>query len=118
MIESLDSEYSQEFLEDGHVVFYLPNAGKYIIEKLYERNNQNAYGAATYILDEGSEKNNGKIIKDGKIIKKALINLRKEERVRKIIHTGWDNAICEYFDIEENRKYTDEQIDRIKELAK
>ena len=49
-------------------------------------------------------KNNGKIIKDGKIIKKALINLRKEERVRKIIHTGWDNAICEYFDIEENRK--------------
>lgn len=120
LISSIDEEYSQEYLKDGHIIFYLPNEEKYIIEKLYDKNNKPAYGAATYILDERTfEQNRDEIIKDEKIDKSALVELRKTQgkTVKKLIHTGWGNALINYFDIKESKKYTKEQCRTIQKLV-
>jgi hypothetical protein len=120
LITGIDEEYSQKYLKDGYAVFYLPNQGKYILEKLYEAQNRPAFGAATYILNEDVfRKNEEEIIKFGKIDRTYLSKIKKEQpkEVKKIIHTGWGNAICKYFDIETSKKYTNEQRDEIRKLA-
>lgn len=119
LIAQLDKDYSQEYLKDGNMVFYLPNQGKYIIEKLYNKNYDKAYGSATYILDEEEfSKNRNFIIEDRTINKSELVKLRKNKKADRIIHTGWSNGICRYFDIENSTKYTKEQTENIKKLAK
>lgn len=120
LISNIDKDYSQEYLKDGHIIFYLPNEEKYIIEKLYDKNRKPAYGAATYILDERTyEQNKDEIIKDGKIDKSTLVSLRgeKPKEVKKLIHTGWGNAVLKYFGIQDSKKYSKEQCRIIKELA-
>lgn len=120
LISSIDSEYSQEYLKDGHIVFYLPNEEKYIIEKLYDKNRKTAYGAATYILDERTfETHRDEIIKEDKINKAALVDLRKtnSKEVKKLIHTGWGNAMLKYFRVKESKKYSKEQCRVIQSLA-
>lgn len=119
LLALLDSEYSQEYLKDGTAVFYLPNQGKYIIEKLYNKNNEPAYGSATYIVDEEIfENSRGEIIKAGKIDKKVLVQMKQNKKAKKIIHTGWGNGICKYFDVENPSKYTEKQTKKIQKLAK
>lgn len=120
LISALDKEYSQEYLEDGHLITYLSNEEKYIIEKLFDKHRRPAYGAATYILDERTFKENrDKIIQENKINKNELVALRKQESssVKKIIHTGWGNAILKYFDVKESKKYTREQCRVIQGLV-
>ena len=120
LISALDKEYSQEYLEDGHLITYLSNEEKYIIEKLFDKHRRPAYGAATYILDERTFKENrDKIIQENKINKNELVALRKQESssVKKIIHTGWGNAILKYFDVKESKKYTREQCRVIQSLV-
>ena len=120
LISALDKEYSQEYLEDGHLITYLSNEEKYIIEKLFDKHRRPAYGAATYILDERTFKENrDKIIQENKINKNELVALRKQESssVKKIIHTGWGNAILKYFDVKESKKYTKEQCRVIQGLV-
>ena len=120
LISSIDSEYSQEYLKDGHIIFYLPSEEKYIIEKLYDKNRKTAYGAATYILDEKTfEMHKDEIIKDDKINKSALVDLRKtnSKEVKKLIHTGWGNAMLKYFGVKESKKYSKEQCRVIQSLA-
>ena len=119
LIAELDQDYSQEYLKDGNMIFYLPNQGKYIIEKLYNKNFDKAYGSATYILDEDEfAKNRNNIVKDGKIDKSILVEMRRNKKADRIIHTGWSNGICRYFDIENSSNYTKEQTENIKKLAK
>ncbi len=119
LIAELDQDYSQEYLKDGNMIFYLPNQGKYIIEKLYNKNFDKAYGSATYILDEDEfRKNKTDIVKDGKIDKSILVEMRRNKKADRIIHTGWSNGICRYFDIENSSNYTKEQTENIKKLAK
>lgn len=120
LISSLDKDYSQEYLKDGYIIFYLPNMSKYIIEKLYDKNNEPAYGAATYILDESVFKENQQnIVKDKNINKSYLVSLNKNktEGVKKLVHTGWGNAIVKYFEVEESSRYTEEEIIEIKANA-
>lgn len=120
LISALDKEYSQEYLEDGHLITYLSNEEKYIIEKLFDKHRRPAYGAATYILDERTFKENrDKIIQENKINKNELVALRKQESssVKKIIHSGWGNAILKYFDVKESKKYTKEQCRVIQGLV-
>lgn len=120
LLASLDNEYSFEYKSDGSAICYLPNRGRYIIEKLHDKENEPAYGAATYILDEKTYLNNkNKIITDDVINRSELVKLNKSSSgVKKLIHTGWSNAICKYFDIEDTTKYTKEQIKQIKKFSK
>lgn len=119
LIAELDQDYSQEYLKDGNMIFYLPNQAKYIIEKLYDKNYNIAYGSATYILDEEIfNKTRSDIVNDKKINKSVLVEMRKNKKTDRIIHTGWSNGICRYFDVENPSKYTKEQTENIKKLAK
>ena len=88
LISELDQDYSQEYLKDGNMIIYLPNQGKYIIEKLYDKNYNIAYGSATYILDEDEFTRNN-IVKDEKIDRSTLVEMRKNKKTDRIIHTGW-----------------------------
>lgn len=116
---SLDSEYSFEYKSDGSAIFYLPKFRKYILEKLYNQNNEPAWGAATYILDEDIYEENEENIIEGDVINRSkLARLRGEKGVKRFIHTGWSNAICKFFDIEDTGKYTEEQINQIKKFSK
>lgn len=120
LISSLDKEYSQEYLKDGTILFYLPNKACYITEKLYDRNNNPAYGYATYVVDEDVfEKNRNEIIKDETLNQRYLVALKKRNTkgVTKLVHMGWGNAISRYFDFDEPSKYTDEERKNIKKLA-
>ena len=119
LMASLDSEYSFEYKSDGSAIFYLPKFRKYILEKLYNQNNEPAWGAATYILDEDIYEENEENIIEGDVINRSkLARLRGEKGVKRFIHTGWSNAICKFFDIEDTDKYTEEQINQIKKFSK
>lgn len=119
LMTSLDEEYSFEYKSDGSAIFYLPKQKKYIIEKLYNQNNEPAWGAATYILDEEKyEENKDSIIENDVVNRTNLANLRGEPGVKRVIHTGWSSAICKFFDIEDSSKYTEEQIKKIKKYSK
>ena len=37
--------------------------------------------------------------------------------MKKLIHTGWGNALINYFDIKESKKYTKEQCRTIQKLV-
>ena len=123
-LKELDPNYSQEYLEeDGHFIFFLPNTGTYVIEKMFDTNTKNgvpriAYGAATYILDESEfNANKDDIIVNGRINRNALIQLNKNNKAEKLVHKNWANGICRYFGIETNSKYTEEQKKIIQDLA-
>lgn len=127
LLSELDSEYFEEYFQDGHIVFYLPSKGEYIIEKLFDPTTRSdrppyAYGAATYIIDEkvfDAEKDS--IIVDGKINRHFLAEkyADKEKRngITKIIHKGWANGICRHFDVDNPSRYTEEQAKKIHKLA-
>ena len=116
LILSLDKDYSQEYLRDGYIIFYLPNKSKYIIERLYDKKNKPAYGAATYILDENVfDKNKSEILDNGIINRSVLVALNKKQTqgVKKLVHTGWANALVKYFDVENSKAYTIDEKENI-----
>lgn len=121
LIANIDKDYTQEYLTDGTIIFYLPNEQKYVIEKLYDKNNKPAYGAATYILEENLfDKIKNDLIVNKKVDRSVLIELNKQKNkeIKKIIHTGWANSIIKFFDLQNEEKYSEEQIEEIQELAK
>lgn len=119
LLASLDSEYSFEYKSDGSSICYLPNMKKYIIEKLYDKDNKPAYGVATFIIDEDVyTANKDKILENDVVNRSELGKLSKSSGVKRLIHTGWSNAICKFFDIEDTSKYTEEQIKKIKKFSK
>ena len=120
LISKLDKEYSQEYLRDGTIIFYLPNEGVYITEKLYAKGNVPAYGYATYIIDKDvfeTEREN--IVKEDTLNQTHLVNMKKNKApgVTKLVHTGWANSLIRFFEIEESEKYTKEEKDNIKKIA-
>lgn len=120
-IASFDKDYTQNYLTDGTIIFYLPNEQKYIIEKLYDKNNKPAYGAATYILEENLfDKIKNDLIVNEKIDRSVLIELHKQKNkgIKKFIHTGWANSMMKFFDLQNEEKYSKEEIERKQKLAK
>lgn len=120
LIANIDKDYSQDYLTDGTIIFYMPNEQKYIVEKLYDKNNKPAYGAATYILEEKLFNEIKKdLIINQKIDRSCLIELNKQKNsgIKKIIHTGWANSMTKFFDLENEEKYSKEQIEKIRKLA-
>lgn len=131
LLEKLDSDYVAEFLDDGTLKIYLPSYGKYIFEPMFDKKMNAKTGAATYIVTEEVYNTNKEqfIIRkkkiDGKEEKTSLsitnlaeFNRQHEEGIKKIIHTGWGNAIMKYFGIEESKRYTEEEKRIIRQLAK
>lgn len=118
LIKSLDKDYSFEMTIDGHAIVQLPNLRKVIIEKMLDKNRQPSYGSATYILDEDYYNlNNTRIKIDGKICRQEIIKDINSKSVTRIIHAtdSWGKSIKEYFGIEENSKYSEEDINNINE---
>ena len=121
LIASIDKDYSQEYLKDGHIVFYLPNEKKFVIEKLYDKGLKPAYGSATYIVDEAVFiANRNEIVNEESINKRFLVRIHKEKApgISKLIHTGWESALIKYFDIENSKTRTESEKKKIKSLAK
>lgn len=121
LISTIDSEHSFRYNEkDGTGIFYLPNRDEYIIEKLYVKGKQPAIDVATYILKKDVfEQNKDEIVKDGKINISELYALKKNNTsgVKRLVHTGWANAIVQYYELDNGTKYNKEQISEIKKLA-
>lgn len=119
-IANIDQDFSQEYLKQGNVMFYLPNKGKYIIEKLFTKDMKPVYGAATYVLDEIDFKNYKKNIINAKtkeINIEELAKLKSENNsVKKIVHTGWYDSMIRYFDMLNPEKYNESQINKILEI--
>ena len=119
-IASLEEEYSKKYLVDGHAIFYLPNYGMYIIEKLFDENKGPAYGAATYLIPENVYLNNEEeIIQDESINRRALIKLNKGSQAKKEVHIGkWGDNIYNDLDIDNDSRCTEERKERIRNLGR
>ena len=125
LISLLDKEYSKKFLpadkevKDGHRIFLLPNNGKVLIERMYEKRKARkveAYGSATYILDsEEFFKNINNIIIDGTVKRSTLREMSETDTASKIVHNvSWGRSLKEYFGInEENERYSKEEKEEI-----
>ena len=52
-----------------------------------------------------------------KDVYKSYLRKQESKSVKKIIHTGWGNAILKYFDVKESKKYSKEQCRIIQSLV-
>lgn len=114
-IFKVDENANQEELEDGTNIFYLPNKGCYIIQPV----NNSMYGNATYIIEKDLfEKQKDKLINDKKISIMELENLKLDNSnsITKLVHTGWENSLTTFFDMERYEKYTKEEIENIEKI--
>ena len=121
----LDKEYTQTLTNDGHIIFQLPNIdnGIAIIEKMFKRTKERtkpSYGSATYIMTQEEFINNrSQIIEETsknqiKINREKLLEMKVDEKTDKIVHSkGWGRHIKQYFNIEEESKYSKKQIEEI-----
>ena len=119
LIRNLDDKYYVEMTEDGHVVLTLPKFKKVIIEKLLDKNRQEGYGAATYILDEDYYlSNEEEINQDGRINRTRLVEANKDDEAVKIRHTirTWGKNVKNYFEALPGTEYTEEESKRIDEI--
>jgi len=119
LIRNLDDKYYVEMTEDGHVVLTLPKFKKVIIEKLLDKNRQEGYGAATYILDEDYYlSNEEEINQDGRINRTRLVEANKDDEAVKIRHTirTWGKNVKYYFEDLPGTEYTEEESKRIDEI--
>lgn len=106
---------------DGTEIFYFPNRDEYMIEKLYGKGKKPATDVATYIVDKNTfEKNKDRIFTNGKINISELYALKKSNSkgVKRLVHTGWANAIVKYYSLDDETRYSKKQIAEIKKLAK
>lgn len=122
LIETIDKDYEFNYNEkDGTGVFYFPNRGEYLIEKLYAKGRKPATDVATYILSEDLfHKNSDRIIQDGRVNITELYSIKKSQTsgVKRFVHTGWANAIVKYYGLDDERRYSKKQIESNKKLAK
>lgn len=121
LLAIIDEEYKFTYNEkDGTAIFYFPNRDEYVIEKLYDKDRKPATNVATYILAKDVyEQNKDEFYQDGRINISSLYALKKSEvlGVKRFIHTGWANSIVKYYDLDNPKKYSREQILETKRLA-
>jgi len=87
LIQLFDKNHFFEMTVDGHAIIRWPRFKKVVIEKMLDKNNQQGYGAATYIVDEDYYlANEHKIRVDNKISRKELIKALKIDRADRISH--------------------------------
>lgn len=121
LLSIIDNEYKFYYnIKDGTGIFYFPNRDEYLIEKLYSKGRKPATDVATYILSKDSfEQNQDRIIQDGRVNISELYELKKSNTagVKRLVHTGWANSIVKYYELDNERKYSQRQIAETKRLA-
>ena len=97
-IYKFDSDLKQRLLNNGYVLFYLPNKDLYIIEQLFF-NGKMIYGTGTYIIT-GTEffKNKELLIIDNNLNNGYLNSLYLNNKADKLISTGWVNSLNRYLE--------------------
>lgn len=119
LIKNLDEKYYAEMTKDGHIVLTLPKFKKVIIEKILDKNRQEGYGAATYVLDEDYyRENEEEINQEGKIDRTKLVEANKNNEAKKIRHTirTWGKDVKTYFESLQGTEYTKEESEKIDEI--
>lgn len=119
LIKNLDEKYYAEMTKDGHIVLTLPKFKKVIIEKILDKNRQEGYGAATYILDEDYyRENEEEINQEGKIDRTKLVEANQNNEAKKIRHTirTWGKDVKTYFESLQGTEYTKEESEKIDEI--
>ena len=131
VFSAIDKEGSKKILphnmevRDGHRVFFFPNYGEVLIEKMYEKRYGEtdwAYASATYIMKiETFFRFADEIIIKGAINRTFLGELyRSDDAFRQIHGPKWAEHVLEHFGIimgVENEKHTEEEIKKLYELA-
>lgn len=121
LLSIIDEEYKFTYNEkDGTAIFFFPNKDEYVIEKLYDKDRKPATNVATYILSKDAyEQNKDQFYQDGRINISKLYALKtsKTKGVKRFIHTGWANSIVKYYDLDNQKKYSREQILETQRLA-
>lgn len=93
-ISNIDEDFIQRYLNNGNVIFYLPNKFEYIIEKIFKNSVKPTYGNAVYILNKEDFKKYENDIIDSKtkeINNTLLLKLSNEKNnsIKKVVNTGW-----------------------------
>ena len=97
-ISNIDEDFIQRYLNNGNVIFYLPNKFEYIIEKIFKNSVKPTYGNAVYILNKEDFKKYENDIIDSKtkeINNTLLLKLSNEKNnsIKKVVNTGWSYLI-------------------------
>lgn len=117
LIKLIDPEYSYEMLDQGMMIFKLPNYNKIILEKMF-RKEQPEYGRATKVLDmsvEEFEKVKSQLIVEGDIPVQA-VNYHPvvKDKCKSIEHsTSWGKRIADIFGYDKDVNRSKENIDKI-----
>ena len=117
LIKLIDPEYSYEMLDQGMMIFKLPNYNKIILEKMF-RKEQPEYGRATKVLDmsvEEFEKVKSQLIVEGDIPVQA-VNYHPvvKDKCKSIEHsTSWGQRIADIFGYDKDVNRSKENIDKI-----
>lgn len=121
LLSIIDEEYKFTYNEkDGTAIFFFPNKDEYVIEKLYDKDRKPATNVATYILSKDAyEQNKDQFYQDGRINISKLYSLKtsKIKGIKRFIHTGWANSMVKYYDLDNPKKYSREQILETQRLA-
>lgn len=119
LIKLLDPEYSYEMLDQGMMIFKLPNVGNgtIILEKMFKKDRPD-YARATKMLSmpiEEFEDIKDDLIIDGDIPVAAIANYPKlQGRLESFWHTkGWGEKLSEACGYKEDTRRTKDEIDRI-----
>jgi len=144
-LEKRDKDYSEILLDDGTLIIYLPNKGKYIVEKLFNKDNSPATGAATYFLTESAfkkyyktfinynDKLNEDVFENEPTSKIALVDIKQSctidryslvklwkdgvEGVSREVHKSWEKALDRQLGNEEEETIPEERRKNVEVLV-
>lgn len=122
LFSELDEDCNIDLYLDGTAKVSLPNLNKVIIEKLFKSTKEGTkinYGAATYIMSqEEFYHHKDKIERDGKVSRRALVEMREAEVADRLVHSPkWGRALKENLEISQENGYSQEKLERIDTLV-
>ena len=98
VVSKYDSSFRQSILNNGYIIFYLPNKNLYIIEQVFY-NQRIVYGSASFVItDIEFDKNKDLLILDNTINKIYLNSLYINNKADKLVSTGWVNSLNRYLE--------------------
>lgn len=117
LFSQMDEDCDSKPYADGTVVFALPNVGNgmRVVEKLFkstQKGTQINYGSATYCMTEEDYLNHKeKIEQEGKINRKALVQMHKDGMATRTIHSvNWGNELKKTLGVSVENGYSPEKI--------
>lgn len=119
LFSQIDKDCDSKPFADGSVVFTLPNVGNgtVVVEKLFkstQKGTQINYGSATYCMSEEEYLNHKEIEREGKINRKALVQMHKDEKASRAVHSkAWGKDLKKILGISAENGYSEEKIAEI-----